>query len=240
MNILITGGASGVGEAITRHLCASQANQVYFTYFRSGEKAKKITEDFSNAISVHCDFEKESDIRELEINLPLFNLDALVHNAYQGDFITNHFHKLNNADFEKSFSVNIMPLVRITREAIKLFRKKRSGKIVNILSAVLVNKPPIGAAVYTAVKAFHESLSKSWATENAAFGITSNCILPAMMKTNLTSTIDERVIEQVVANHPLKELLPLAEVARAVAYFLSASSHVNGTSLVLNAAADIN
>jgi 3-oxoacyl-[acyl-carrier protein] reductase len=239
MNILITGGASGLGEFITRYLCGNENHKVYFTYNSSHEQALQIQAEYKNATPLRCNFSEEKDIVTLQNNLSSYNLDVLVHNAYHGNFISNHFHKLPATDFAESFHNNIIPIVQITQEAIKIFRKKRFGRIINILSAVLVNKPPIGASVYTAVKAYHESLSKSWATENGVFGITSNCISPGMMKTSLTSKIDERIMEQIIANHPLKELVTPEEVARAVTYFVSASAHVNGTHLVLNAGMDI-
>lgn len=56
MNILITGGASGLGEAITKKLAKDINNNVYFTYFKSETNAKKIKFDFSNAFPIKCDF----------------------------------------------------------------------------------------------------------------------------------------------------------------------------------------
>ena len=47
MNVLITGGASGLGAAITRILAADAANKIYFTYCSSSEAAKQLEEEFS-------------------------------------------------------------------------------------------------------------------------------------------------------------------------------------------------
>ncbi|MFZ0035366.1 MAG: SDR family oxidoreductase, partial [Sedimentisphaerales bacterium] len=127
----------------------------------------------------------------------------------------------------------------ITQEAIKLFRKKKFGKIINILTSFLINKPPTGLSEYVAKKAYLLSLSKSWAVENADFNISSNCISPSFMQTELTSSMDERIVEQLIKVHPLKRLLRPEEVAESVLFFINSPQHVNGVNLVINAAQDI-
>ena len=240
MNILITGGASGAGDIITRTIAADKQHTVFFTFNNSLQNAKKIESEFPNTKAIACDFANPADIESLENWISSgSDLDAIVHNAYSGDFISYHFHKTPYMDFGESFAKNIIPVIRLTQKAIEVFRKKKSGKIINILSAALVNKPPVGAAIYTANKAFHESLSKTWATENAAFGITSNSISPSLMRTSLTAKIDERIVEQIESTHPLKRLLSPNDVANAVIYLLRASGDINGINLVLNAGIDI-
>lgn len=78
--------------------------------------------------------------------------------------------------------------------------------------------PPIGSSTYIANKAYLEKLTKVWAIENSKFNITSNSISPSFMQTKLTSEIDERIIEQIISNHPLKKLLTVDEVAETVLF----------------------
>jgi NAD(P)-dependent dehydrogenase (short-subunit alcohol dehydrogenase family) len=132
-----------------------------------------------------------------------------------------------------------MPTLRITKEAIKVFRKKKFGKIINIISSAIINKPLIGLSAYIANKSYLISMSKSWATEGVKFNITSNSISPSFMQTNLTSDTDERVIDQMNKEHPLKRLLTTDEVAEAVKFFIRSSQQINGTNLIINAGADL-
>jgi hypothetical protein len=59
------------------------------------------------------------------------------------------------------------------------------------------------------------------------------------MQTQLTQDTDERIIEDMQKNHPLKSLLQTNEVADAVGFLVNATQHINGMNLIINAASDI-
>jgi NADP-dependent 3-hydroxy acid dehydrogenase YdfG len=59
------------------------------------------------------------------------------------------------------------------------------------------------------------------------------------MRTGFTSAVDERIVEEMEANHPLKKLLTPEEVADIVHFFTIAPQHVNGVNLPVNCASDI-
>ena len=239
MNILITGGSSGLGKAIVCALSNSPGNKVFFTYNRHGDEARAIAQEKHNAIAVKCDFANAYEICELEKAIPTFDLDVLINNAYVGTPQGTYFHKTNPESFLKSFENNIIPIIRITQSAILGFRTKKFGKIINILTASLVNVPPMGYSVYASNKAYIMQLSKSWSYEYGKYNISSNCISPDFMLTNLSASVDERIIEQMQASHPLKKLLTPAEVADTVVYLVNASQQVNGAHIVINAAQNI-
>lgn len=238
MNILITGGASGIGAAITKKLAASSQNKVFFTFNKSVKQALAIEKDFSNTNGVKCDFKQPGDLENLLQRIPSLDLDMLVNNAITS-FVEKQFHKMNPQVFLDGFQSNVLTTIQITQQSLIHFRKKKFGKIVTVLSSYLVNRPPVGLSEYVASKAYLNSLSKSWAVENAGFNITSNCIAPSLVKTNFTSNIDERFLEQMVDHHPLKRLLTVEEIADTVAFFASSTQHINGISLVLNSGTDV-
>ncbi|RYY31612.1 MAG: SDR family NAD(P)-dependent oxidoreductase [Chitinophagaceae bacterium] len=238
MNILITGGASGLGQAITSHLAAGHQHYIYFTYNNSAENAAVLEKQFTNAKALRCDFLNTAEVSQLAESLADLQIDVLINNAMTG-FTQNHFHKLEPAYFADSFNKNVLPVITITQAAIKHFRKKKSGKIITILSAAIVGNPPVGWSEYVAVKSYLLALNKSWATENAAFNITANCISPSFMQTALTSGTDERMVEDMRAKHPLKKLLTVEETASAVGSLVEAGHHINGINVVLNAAQNV-
>jgi 3-oxoacyl-[acyl-carrier protein] reductase len=239
MNILVTGGASGLGKAITTLLAAESSSHVYFTYSHSKDKARQIEIDFPNTSGIKCDFCISEDIAILTSKMPQMDLDVLINNAYANGIKTRHFHKINSSDILEDFKNNIIPTVKITQEALRIFRKKRNGTIVTVLTAYLTNTPPTGLASYVAIKAFLEKLTKVWASENSKFQITSNSVSPSFMRSALTADTDERVIENMVSMHPLKELLSPEEVAETIKFLVSASKNINGIDLLMNAGDNI-
>ena len=95
---------------------------------------------------------------------------------------------------------NKTPVIKITGEVIKGFRKKRSGEIITILSQSLIN-PPVGTSIYLGNKFFLKGLSKIWNVENKNFGINSRYICPPFMKTNFTKDIDDRFASMLIGEN---------------------------------------
>ena len=238
MIVLITGGASGLGEAITRKM-SKKADKVYFTYSKSDVNAKKLEEEFLNTHAIKCDFSISQEVSFLCEQITELQIDVVVNNAYNGSFIQSYFHKTESTNYLEEFNGNILPTIAITQAAINVFRKKKKGKIITILTSALQNTPPLGASIYVANKAYLKKLTQVWATENSKFGITSNTISPSFMKTSMTSEMDERIVDQIQDQHPLKTLLTPNEVAETVVFLSDASAHINGIDIVMNAGTTI-
>lgn len=239
MIILITGGSSGLGEAITRKLAGDSRSIVFFTFNRSESNALKIEAEHPNTHGIRCNFKVREDLDLLIKKMDDLKPDVLVNNAYSGAFMKSYFHKTGTSEFLESFEHNIIPTLSITQTAINIFRKKKSGKILTVLTSALINVPPLGTAAYVANKAYLSQMSKVWATENAKYNITSNTVSPSFMLTAFTAETDERVVEQLSENHPLKTILTTQEVAETIAYLVRANNHLNGIDIPINAAQSI-
>lgn len=239
MNILLTGGASGLGEAILTRLAADKGNQVFFTFFSSIEKASILENRYSNIKGFHCDFTCENSIDEFLKVIPGLNISILIHNALSRKPDPVHFHQKKSEIFKEKFCSNVMPVVKITQAALKEFRKSRFGKIITILSSYILNKPPAGLSEYVAEKAYLHSLSKSWACEYSRYNITSNCLSPSFMETALNRKIDERTVEDILERHPLKQILTIEETADAVVFLTGCTQQINGINLVINSAENV-
>ena len=240
MNILITGGSSGLGKAIVERLSEQTEHQILFTFNRHEEEAARLVNKATSRLeSVKCDFGDLSEVEQLTGRISDFNPDVLVNNAYVGLPQGKHFHKTETDDFAESFQRNLIPTIRISKACIDVFRKKKFGKIINVLTAALLDLPPVGYAVYACNKAYLQQLSKSWNTEYSKSNITSNCVSPEFMLTNLSGEVDERVVAQLTERHPLHRLLTPDEVAETVLYLIHASQQLNGVNIPVNAGQNI-
>ena len=238
MNILITGGSSGLGKATVELLASEPQHFIWFTYFpneQHKDNAAKLCQNSTtvNAIEVNfCDLESVNKLCSI---IQEIDLDVLINNVYVGNPKSTHFHKIKSEEFLNSFANNLLPVIKITQAALMVFKKKSYGKIINILTSYLINLPPIGFATYVANKAYLKELSIVWNKEYAKYNISSNCISPEYMQTEFGKP-DERIIEQMTMDHPLKKLLTTYEVATVIKFLIDTSQQVNGVNIPINAA----
>jgi NAD(P)-dependent dehydrogenase (short-subunit alcohol dehydrogenase family) len=216
-------------------LASDKTHKVYFTYNRHKDSATTMTETYNNVFAFKADFTNDEHISSLLKEMKELDLDVLVNNAYVGSPRNTHFHRIEASEFADGFRNNLIPTIRITQAAILLFKQKKFGKIINIVTSYLLNVPPVGCAIYAGNKAYLYELSKVWNKEYARFNITSNCIAPEYMKTGFAE-IDERVLEQMQTEHPLKKLLTPEEVAEVVRFLIQSSQQINGVTIPINAA----
>ena len=238
MNIIITGGSSGLGKALVEACAASAGHQVLFTYCRHEDEAQALAGKYANVRAVQVDFTDEASVDQFIQILSNEQVDVLINNAYAGTAQGVHFHKTAPDDFSKAFHDNVMPVIRITQACAQGMRKRKFGKIINIITSYVIDVPPTGFSVYTATKAYIRQLSKSWSKELGRFNITSNCILPDYMQTDF-GKVEDFQLEQMKEAHPLKKLLQPEEVAGIIVSLLEASQQLNGVEIPVNAAQHI-
>ena len=235
MNIIITGGSSGLGKALVEACAALAEHQVLFTYCRHEDEARVLAGKYANVSAVQVDFTDEASVGQFVQRLADEQVDVLINNAYAGSAQGVHFHKTAPDDFSKAFHDNVMPVIRITQACAQGMRKRKFGKIINIITSYVMDVPPTGFSVYTATKAYIRQLSKSWSKELGRFNITSNCILPDYMQTDF-GKVEDFQLEQMKEVHPLKTLLQPEEVAGIIVRLMEASQQLNGVEIPINAA----
>lgn len=239
MNFLISGGTSGLGENIVEELAKQDEDKVFFSYCTKKDKAEEIENRFSNTKALHCDFTSETSVDEFVKLIPNISPDVLINNAYSGYTLGNYFYRTDIEDFRRAYEVNIIPVIKITQESLKVFRKKKSGKIITILTSALVGTPPMGYSVYSSTKAYLRQLALSWSVEYIPMGITSNMVSPDYMETNLTKDLNDTVVQQIVGSNALKRALRTEEVAHVVVNLANTSDYVNGVDIPINLGTNI-
>lgn len=233
MNIVITGGASGLGRAITDQLVQNSADNLLISYSNSATAAESMSAQYSNLSAAQCNFKDLDSIASFCETVKAFDVDILINNAFCG-ITTKHFHKMPDGVFATSFQESVVPTLKITQAMLAICRKKRQGKIITILSSYLKDLPPIGLSEYVANKAYLYSMHKSWVRENTKFNIVSHCISPSFMQTPLNADVDERILEGIKTGSPLNKILTVEEVAESIDFLCKGSEHLNGINLYMN------
>jgi meso-butanediol dehydrogenase/(S,S)-butanediol dehydrogenase/diacetyl reductase len=140
------------------------------------------------------------------------------------------------ADWDAVISVNLGSVVRCTRVAVPVFRKRGGGSIISVAS-ILGHRGHIDAHAYTAAKGAIINLNRSLAVTYGPDNIRSNVVSPGFIETPMT----EAVIEQLNSDeyryqwNPLGRMGRPAEIAYACLFFASdEASYCNGADLIVD------
>lgn len=224
---LVTGARKGIG----RHL----AEQLLATGWRvlgCGRGTDAWSADgFEYQV---VDVAEESQVLPLmrHVTKEYGRLDALVNCAALASM--NHTILTPVVSVEKMLRANVTGTFLMSREAAKVMRKRKYGRIVNFSSAVLPLRLS-GEAAYLASKSAVQTLSQVMARELAEFGVTVNVVAPGPTDTDMIRGVPKAKIDELVAQFFTKRLTTLDDITNVVQFLLSpASGGVTGQVIYLN------
>ncbi len=240
-NILITAGAQGIGEAITRHFVDSGAN-VAIHYFSSADTANELVayanEKGQKAIAISGDLTKEADANALvEKTVAEFGgLNILINNA--GSLVARNLLSEMETDFwHKVMDINLTSMMFVTRAAAPYLAKNESSSIVNLASLAGRKGGHPGSLVYSTSKGAILTFTRALSTELGAQGTRVNAVAPGLIlgtSFHNTHTTKESAAET-TAGIPIQRAGNAADVARAVLYLASEyDGFITGATLDIN------
>ena len=231
---LITGGTRGIGKGIVKTFLEEGAT-VVFTYVSSPENAEALAAQLSadggtvRAIQSNASDLEASQQTVDQVVEEFGQLDALVNNA--GITRDQLMMRMSEEDFDKVISVNLKSVFNMTKAVIRTMLKQRKGSIVNMSSVVGV-RGNAGQANYAASKAGIIGFSKSVALELGSRNIRCNAIAPGFIETEMTASLDEKVVQQWRENIPLKRGGTPEDIANACVFLASdRSAYITGQTL---------
>lgn len=150
------------------------------------------------------------------------SLDGLVY--FPGTINLKPFHRLTPDDFLRDFTVNCLAAAQVIQQALPALRKSERASVVLFSTVAVASGMPFHASI-AAAKGALEAMGRSLAAEFAP-GIRVNMIAPSLTDTPLANPLlnSDPKKDAAEGRHPLKRLGDPAEVARLVAFLLSADS----------------
>jgi len=239
--ILVTGGAKGIGEAITRAFAAEGA--IACILGRNADEAAQLVADLAangrRAAAFACEMTDEHAVRAAvaAVLAQYGRIDCVVNNAGVNDGVGL---RRPVADFRASLEKNIVHCFVLVQAALDALIASR-GTIVNIGTKCAITGQG-GTSGYVAAKGAMNALTREWALDLAPHGIRVNCVLPAEVMTPLYERWLSSRPDPAAALAKIKQTIPLekrlttsAEIADTVVFVASArSSHTTGQILYVD------
>ena len=213
---LITGTRKGIGRFLANHYC--DQGHVVYGCSRTGPDWSR-----DNYVHFEADVTDEAQARKIfsEIRKKHGRIDNLLNNA--GIASMNHSLLTPVSTVRKILETNVLGCFLFCREAAKLMKKGRYGRIVNF-STVAVPMRLEGEAAYVASKAAVEGLTDVLSREFSSFGVTVNTVGPVPIETDLIRSVPEDKIRGIVDRQTIKRLGTFEDVANVTDFFLRRDS----------------
>ncbi len=234
---LVTGGASGIGEAITRALAKHHATLV-INYHHSAEKAealvKEIIANGGKAIALKADISQFDEAKRLiDQAVEAFGgLDIVINNAGITD--DSLILRMSEAQFDHVINTDLKGVWHVCKHAARPLLKSKAGRLINITSVAGMTGN-VGQSNYSAAKAGVIGLTKTLAREFASRQVTVNAIAPGFIETKMTAALSQEVVQTFIENIPLGRFGKPEEVAHTVLFLASdEAAYITGQVISVN------
>jgi len=235
---LVTGGATGIGLAITTSLVSAGARVTIAS--RNIERVNAVAAELEGVNGVALDVTNPKDISGVFEQLEA--VDILVNNA--GIAFATPFQKTSLEQWSGVMAVNLTGVFLCTQAVLASMCERDRGRIINIASTAGLQGAPYISA-YAASKHGLVGMTRSLGLELAATGITANCVCPGFTDTDMvtdainnitskTGRSEADALAELVKHNPQQRLITPEEVADTVLWLCQDSSRsITGQSIVI-------
>ncbi len=238
---IVTGSIQGIGKEIARMLARAGAAVVINNHQSPDELemvSSEIKQEGGNCKAVIADLTRKAEMEKLvKAALELGGgIDILVNNA--GGLVKRvPVSEFDDQHFQTVMDVNLRTAFIAANAVIPYFKKKKSGKVINLSSQAARDGGGPGAAAYAAAKGAIWTFTKSLAKELAPFGVTVNCVSPGFIgNTAFHNTFTPKEVhEKMPGLIPLGRVGAPEDIAKVVLFLASdLADYLTGQSLEVN------
>lgn len=223
MNIIVTGGSRGIGEAIVRRL-AKDGHAINFLYKEQIEKAHSMTRvlqaEGCNVHGIQCDISDSARVQA--VIAPMFehwgHVDALINCA--GISWNGLLQDMLDQEWQELFETNVYGTFYCTRAVLPSMIARHQGVILN-MSSIWGSHPGSCEVAYSATKGAIEAFTRSLAEEVAYSGIRVNAIAPGVVHTDMVRNLGEDTLARLQEDMPMGRYAAPEEIAEWVRFLIS-------------------
>lgn len=240
--VLVTGGARGLGLAISQTLIAEGA-RVVVNYLSSQTLAEQLATAFPQQVFAYqADVTDKAQVEQLfaaaeaHFGTAITSVvnNALIHFQFNGD-ARPKMEELTAQHLQQQFDGAVVAALNTTQAALPKMKAQGFGRIVNI-GTNLVQNPVVPYHDYTAAKAALLAFTRTAAHELGEFGINVNMLSGGLLQsTDASKATPDAVFDLIAASTPLRTVTTPEEFAAAIMMFLSPYSRaVTGQNLIVD------
>ena len=238
--VIVTGSGSpkGIGRTIAQTFAKQGATVVLTDINQEGVEAnaKEIESMGGKAYGVAGNICDKSSVDALiaDVLAKFGRIDVLVNNAGISQKVT--VADMTMADIQRIFNVNMFGLFQITQAVCEVMKKQSYGRIVHLSSVSGKRGGGVfGGAHYSASKAAVLGFSKNLAREVSQYGITTNCVCPGLINTEIWKSLPAEQAQAVIDTIPMGRPGETQEVANAIVFLASKeASYITGEEIDIN------
>ena len=240
---LITGASSDIGVTFIKSLERQPAKEgeravVFAHYAFHAERLLKLQKEVQaiELIPVQADLSKPEEVEQLIAAVKERGgcPDYILH-LPASKLVYNRIKQFDCEELERDMAIQVYALGQLGQVFLPAMAKRKSGKVVVMLSPVTLGMPPKFMSRYVTVKYALLGLMKSMAIEYADKGININGISPNMMETQFLEQIDEKIVEMNRESCTMKRNVKVEETVAAMHFLLSdGAGYMNGVNLNLS------
>ncbi|WP_047394389.1 3-oxoacyl-ACP reductase FabG [Chitinibacter sp. ZOR0017] len=230
---IITGSASGIGEATAVRFAAEGAKVVVCDVNQAG--IDRVVADLqatgAAAVGFVVDVTNPASIAAMvsAVKAQWGRIDVLVNNA--GITMDAQLYKMSDDQFDRVIDINLKGVYNCTKAVVDTMIEQNSGVILNASSVVGVYGN-FGQTNYAATKFGVIGFVKTWAKELGKKGIRANAVCPGFVATPMVKAMPEKVLQGMEERVPMKRLAQPEEIASVYAFLASDdASYINGAAI---------